>query len=125
MEKFNIDNSFSQLTQDEKSDIQLLQLIGGNNSFLIAELKPGKVLPAHYHNEGSEIYHVLSGTGLMETGTMVDAKTVWETCTEIRKGDVFEITQTTVHRLSNQGEEKLRLVFITPSSHLGGDRVFV
>lgn len=61
----------------------------------------------------------------METGTMVDAKTVWGTCTEIRKGDVFEITQKAVHRLSNQGEEKLRLVFIAPSSHLGGDRVFV
>ena len=69
MEKFNISVSFDQLEQDKESDIRILELIKGSTSFLIAELKAGKKLSTHYHNEGSEIYHVLSGIGKMEIST--------------------------------------------------------
>lgn len=125
MEKLNINSSFNQLNQDEKSDIELLKLINGKTSFLIAELKPGKTLPAHYHNEGSEIYHILSGTGKMETGEASGSKVVWEECHEISAGDVFEIKSTVVHRLSNEGKDSLKIVFVTPPSHLGSDRFFI
>jgi mannose-6-phosphate isomerase-like protein (cupin superfamily) len=73
MEKFNIRVSFDQLEQDKESDIQILELIKGSTSFLIAELKAGKKLPTHYHNKGAEIYHVLSGIGKMEIGTLSGA----------------------------------------------------
>ena len=125
MEKFNIDFSFNQLNQDDKSDIELLKLIDGKTSFLIAELKPGKTLPAHYHSEGSEIYHILSGKGNLEIGCSSEGKVVWEGCHEINSGDVFEIKSNVVHRLSNEGNESLIIIFITPPSHLGDDRFFI
>lgn len=125
MEKFNIFSSFNQLNRDEKADIELLKLIKGETSFLIAELKPGKKLAAHYHNEGSEIYHILSGTGKMEIGEITGNKVAWEGCHEINAGDVFEIKSNVVHRLSNEGKDSLKIVFITPPSHLGDDRFFI
>ncbi len=42
MKKFNIDASFKNLEQDQKSDIRILELIKGDTSFFIAELKSGK-----------------------------------------------------------------------------------
>ncbi len=125
MEKMNINNSFSQLEQDKKSDIQLLEIITGDTTFLIAELKTGKTLPAHYHNNGSEIYHILDGEGKMETGVLSENHVEWETCSKITPGDVFEIKQGIVHRLSNDGNENLKIVFITPPSHLDSDRTFI
>ncbi|MCG8617097.1 MAG: cupin domain-containing protein [Desulfobacterales bacterium] len=134
MEKMNITASFTRLSQDEKSDIELQTLVDGKTSFLIAELKPGKILPAHYHNQGSEIYHILSGRGKMETGEMKSGESArdksgdniaWAESQDIGPGDVFEIQSKVVHRLSNDGEESLRIVFITPPSHLGDDRFFI
>lgn len=125
MEKYNISVSFDQLEQDKESDIRILELIKGSTSFLIAELKAGKKLPAHYHNVGSEIYHVLSGIGKMEIGTLSGAKVVWDDSFDIMLGDVFEIKPKIVHRISNDGDENLKIVFITPPSHLAGDRTFI
>ncbi|THB76420.1 MAG: cupin domain-containing protein [Desulfobacteraceae bacterium] len=125
MEKFNIKSSFNQLNQDEKSDIELCRLIDGETSFLIAELKPGKTLPAHFHTEGSEIYHILSGTGKMETGKVSKNSVAWEGSHKIAAGDVFEIKSNVVHRLSNEGTDSLKIVFVTPPSHLGDDRFFI
>ena len=125
MEKYNINCLFDQLKQDEKSDIRVLELINGNTSFLIAELKAGKTLPAHYHNEGSEIYHILAGKGKMEIGVLSGSDVIWNECFEIIPEDVFEINSKVVHRLSNDGDENLKIVFITPPSHLGNDRFFI
>ncbi len=125
MEKFNINDSFDQLTQDEKSDIQLLEIISGEASFLIAELKAGKTLAAHYHNHGSEIYHILSGTGKMEKGILSEGKVVWTTCFDLKSHDVFEVKPMEIHQLSNDGKRNLKIVFITPPSHLGNDRIFI
>lgn len=125
MGKFNISVSFDQLQQDKKSDIQILELIKGNTSLLIAELKAGKTLSTHYHNEGSEIYHILSGKGKMEIGTLSGTNVVWNECFDIMPDDVFEIKPKVIHRLSNDGDENLKIVFITPPSHLDGDRIFL
>ena len=125
MEKLNIKFSFDQLKKDSASDIELLKLIDGETSMFIAELKPGKTLPGHYHTEGSEIYLILSGTGKMETGALIKDGVNWETCFEIKKDDVFEIEPKCVHRLSNDGKDNLKIVFITPPSHLGDDRIFI
>ncbi len=125
VKKQNIYASFGLLEQDEQSDIQLKKLISGDTSLFIAELKAGKILRAHYHNEGSEIYHVLSGKGKMETGLLSGADVAWKTECEILPGDVFVIEQKTVHRLSSSEEENLRLIFITPPSHLEQDRIFI
>ena len=125
MEKLNIDASFKKLEQDEKSDIRILELIkSGTTSFFIAELKPGKKLPAHYHKEGSEIYHVLTGKGKMELGTLSGEEVLWQKSLDFTPNDILEVKPSIVHRLANDGDENLRIVFITPPSHLGDDRIF-
>lgn len=125
MEKFNLNGSFEQLEQDTESDIEVVKLIDGNPCFIIAQLKSGRTLSAHYHHQGSEIYQILSGEGKMETGELSGANVLWNTCFQIKQGDVFEIKANRVHRLSNVGKDPLKLVFITPPSHLGEDRFFL
>ncbi len=125
MKKFNINFSFDQLGQDKKSDIQLRELIKGDTSLLIAELETGKTLSAHYHNEGSEIYHILSGKGKMEIGRLSGDEIAWNKCLDITPGDIFEIKPKIVHKLSNNGEENLKIIFIAPPSHLSDDRIFI
>lgn len=125
MEIFNTAKVFSSLQQDYKSDITLRQLTESSVSIYSAELKPGKKLPAHYHHTGGEIYHVVSGEGLMDTGWVKDTSVVWTASFPIKAGDIFEVPPTMVHKLSNSGIKSLRLIFITSPSHLGEDRVFV
>lgn len=125
MEIFNTAQVFSSLQQDEKSDITLRRLTESSLPIYAAELKPGKELPAHYHHTGGEIYQVVSGEGLMETGWGEGTAVVWTASFQIKAGDIFEVPPTMVHKLCNPGIEALRLIFITPPSHLGEDRVFV
>jgi mannose-6-phosphate isomerase-like protein (cupin superfamily) len=125
MEIFNTTHVFSSLQQDEKSDITLRRLTESSVSIYAAELKPEKKLPAHYHHTGGEIYQVVSGEGLMETGWDEGTSVVWTASFPIKAGDVFEVPPAMVHKLCNPGIEALRLIFFTPPSHLGEDRVFV
>jgi len=92
---------------------------------IIAELKSGRKLPAHYHVHGDEIYQVLSGRGCMEVGELYENESVrWIESLELKSGDVIKIEPMAVHRLSG-GNEDLRLIFVTPPSHLGEDRIFI
>lgn len=121
----NINNLFDSLVQDEKSDIQMLSLTKGEVSLIMAELKPEKKLPAHYHNKGTEIYQILSGEGQIEIGELSPTGVTWLHSLIIKAGDVFEVTPKMVHRLSNHSTLALRMVFLTPPSHLGDDRIFI
>lgn len=125
MEIFNTSQLFSQLKPDPESDIQMLKLIDGTMSLLIAELKAGKKLSAHYHNEGTEIYQILSGEGIIELGKLSDKTIIWNKSFTVNTGDIFEIEPNIVHRLSNDGTDVLRLIFLAPPSHLDEDRVFL
>lgn len=125
MKIFNTTQVFSLLQQDEKSDITLRRLTESSLSVYAAELKAGKKLPAHYHHTGGEIYQVVSGEGLMETGRVEGTSVVWTASFPIKAGDVFEVPPAMVHKLYNPGIAALRLIFFTPPSHLEEDRVFV
>lgn len=125
MEKFNVNLLFNQLKQDLKSDIQMLKLIDGTMSLLIAELKAGKKLSAHYHNEGTEIYQILVGKGSIELGELSGDTIVWNDSFTVNPGDIFEVKPKIVHKLSNNSTEVLQIIFFTPNSHLDEDRVFL
>lgn len=125
MKVVNINGCFGDLIQDEKSDIQTLKIIDSEMSMIIAELKPEKILSAHYHTSGSEIYQVLEGEGAMETGALAGGEICWEDHCQLKAGDVFEILPKVVHRLSNTSKNPLRLIFLTPPSHLSDDRIFI
>ncbi len=125
MNVLNIHECFNDLVQDEKSDIQILKMIGSEMSLIIAELKPEKKLGAHYHTVGSEIYHVLEGEGAMEIGLLVDGEYKFQENCLLKAGDVFEILPNVVHRLVNTSKNTLKFVFLTPSPHLTEDRIFI
>jgi mannose-6-phosphate isomerase-like protein (cupin superfamily) len=124
MKTHNLKDVFGHLDKDEKSDIHMLQLTEGPIAIFAAELKAGKKLPAHFHNEGAEIYQILGGDGTFELGQLVDGETRWEERLQVKEGDLFEVQAGKVHRLSG-GKEDLRLLFITPPAHLGNDRTFI
>mgnify|MGYP001331221480 CR=1 FL=1 len=126
MKIHNINLLFNHLVKDEKSDIQMLKLTNGMTSLLIAELKSKKKLPAHYHNEGTEIYQILSGEGKIEIGELSCETVIWNQSFTIKAGDVFEVMPKVVHRLSNDSGEVLRMIFFAPPSHLcDEDRIFI
>jgi len=124
MKAYNLRDVFSHLDKDEKTDIHMLQLTEGPTAIFAAELRAGKKLPAHYHNQGAETYQVLSGDGTFELGQLIDGKVSWEECLQVKEGDLFEVQAGKVHRLSG-GKEDLRILFITPPDHLGDDRTFI
>ena len=125
MEILNVNQLFDQLIKDEKSDIQMLKLTNGIMQLLIAELKAEKKLSAHYHNEGTEVYQILSGEGKIELGELSSGTVIWNDSFTIRAGDVFEVMPNIIHRLSNDGCEVLRMIFFAPPSHMGEDRTFL
>lgn len=125
MDIHNLQQSFQNLVPDAHSDIRTAVLINGPTCLIIAGLKAGRKLPAHYHLKGSEIYQVLSGNGFVELGTLPAAQAVnWQKSSKIKAGDVFEVPEGWVHRLTG-GSEDLRLVFIAPPAHLAEDRYFI
>ncbi len=74
----------------------------------VTRLEPGTRVKAHRHMEGEELYIIVSGEGLLYTGT------------------VDESAQTEqVHQLHNTGSGPLVLIFGCPDSHLGADRSIV
>jgi mannose-6-phosphate isomerase-like protein (cupin superfamily) len=119
-----LETVFSQLSQDVKSDIQMLKLTDGAMALFAAKLKAGKMLPAHYHRVGSEVYQILDGDGIFELGQWDGLKVVWSDRLPVRAGDIFEVQPGWVHLLSGGGED-LRMIFFAPPSHLGDDRCFI
>lgn len=125
MEIVNMKDLFGSLPKDEKSDIQIRKVTDGTMAVYIAELQGGKMLSAHYHDEGDEIYQILDGEGMIEIGELTGDSVMWKANYQVKAGDVFEIAPKMVHRLSNQSTEDLRLIFYTAASHLGNDRTFI
>lgn len=68
---------------------------------------------------------MISGKGCIELGQLSeDNRIEWNETFDLQAGDILEIEPLVVHRLLG-GSEDLRLIFITPPSHLGEDRIFV
>jgi mannose-6-phosphate isomerase-like protein (cupin superfamily) len=77
-------------------------------SFAHAVVAPGKTLPAHYHALMSEVYHVVSGEGVM---------TLDGTPHTVRAGDTISLPPGTIHSLTNHSEEPLCLVVATSPAY--------
>ncbi len=124
MEIRNINSLLENLVQDEESDLQVLQLTNDARSLYLACLKAGRKLPAHYHNHGSEVYQILDGNGIFELGQLATGSVQWMVHQQVAAGDIFEVPEGAVHRLTG-GTEDLRLIFFTAPSHLNNDRTFI
>lgn len=92
----------------------------------VTRLEPGTRVKAHRHMEGEELYIIVSGEGLLYTGTVDEnAQTDWTEPLAVSPGDTFCIRPKQVHQLHNTGSEPLVLIFGCPDAHLGADRFIV
>ncbi len=92
------------LTKDGSEIRELMhpRLHGGQTlSLAEARIKPGAETRLHRHLKSEEIYHVLSGAGVMRLGKEEF---------EIRPGDTILILPGTPHKLKNTGKEMLRIL---------------
>jgi len=93
------------------------------------ELLPQAFVAAHVHSCGVEVYHIISGTGTMYTGEIIDKKTGevrWNEQEQVvQSGDTFEIDPGTVHQLKNDGDRPLILMFGCDPNHLEFDKQIV
>jgi mannose-6-phosphate isomerase-like protein (cupin superfamily) len=93
-------------------------------SMYVTELPPNKKITAHYHQEGIEIYSILSGSGVLYTA-LVNCQNE-PTCIQekpVNAGDFFNIAPGVIHQLANPGQEPLILVFGCSDTHLTSDRI--
>ncbi|NCB50607.1 MAG: cupin domain-containing protein [Clostridia bacterium] len=112
---------------DPEVGIRLGHLTGSEEFSLFgAEIAPKKVLSAHYHENGEEIYQIVEGSGVMYIGELGDGgNVVWEKPFGITRGDCFTIGAGKLHQLCNNTDEKLIAVFGCSKSHLSTDRTIV
>ena len=77
----------------------------------------------HVHLHGDEIYHVLSGRGVMYIGQTkfkdeAPVNVKWEKPYDVIPGDVFNIPEGYAHSLKNSGDQPLIVAFMCPHTHL-------
>jgi len=72
-----------------------------NQSLAEARLPAGARTIVHRHRKTEEIYHIVSGTGVM---------TLASACFDVRAGDSICIPPGTAHGLENRGNEELVLL---------------
>lgn len=73
----------------------------GQQSLAEAIVSPGSRTVPHRHHRSEEIYHFLSGNGIMELG---------DRRFRVTAGDTVRIAPGTPHALLNDGESELRLL---------------
>ena len=109
-----------QAKHDSVAGIAIARLLDDNDcSFFVTEIASGKSVSSHYHQYGSEIYFIVSGSGVIYTakadGTDPHAQNV-------QAGDIFRIQANTTHQLENTGDTPLILLFAGHPNHLDTDR---
>ena len=83
-----------------------------NQSLAEAVVPPGAMTHLHKHLQSEEIYHVLSGTGLMTLGNEQF---------EIKAGDTVCITPGTLHKVKNTGVTLLKILCASAPSYSHSD----
>lgn len=109
-----------QAKHDAVAGIAIAHLLDdGHFSFFVTEIAVGKSVSPHYHQRGSEIYFIVSGSGVIYTakadGTAPHAQ-------KVQSGDIFNIQANTTHQLKNTGDTPLVLLFAGHPDHLDTDR---
>lgn len=124
-------NNLYQLIESTDLDPEIGIRVGhltGSEQFSLfgAEIAPNKVLSAHYHNAGDEMYLILEGNGIMYLGELDSSGNVaWDSPFNVREGDCFTVKEGKVHQLCNNTDQRLVAAFGCSKSHLSTDRVIL
>lgn len=127
MQITNYQQALQEAIKDEKAGIKIAKLSGNADfSLYVTELEPNAQVNAHYHNQGVEIYQILTGNGEIHLGKPdINNKVLWQPAFNVKAGDVFTIEPGTVHQLKNPHNKNLILIFGCSESHLGSDRIII
>ena len=120
-------HELSSAVADPVVGIKIAPLTGDDTFRLyITQLPPHSKITPHYHKKDIETYQIVSGNGLMHTGSVDDQeKVTWHEPTLVQEGDVFTILPGMVHQLENNSDQPLILIFGCPITHLSSDRYVV
>jgi oxalate decarboxylase/phosphoglucose isomerase-like protein (cupin superfamily) len=112
---------------DKKVGIQIATLLEskGKGTY-ITVIPPGSSVNPHYHTNGDEEYHIISGNGVVRL-LPVEAKNkdFQLICKQVKSQNSFIIPPNVIHQLINNGDGPLTLIFSCPLSHLKEDRFVV
>lgn len=125
MEIINWIDRVQAVKKDEKVGIRIATLFesDGRGTF-VTILPPGAAVSPHYHEDGCEEYHIISGSGqinLKEAGNP-EAVVINK---QVDAGNSFVIPPMVIHQLVNIGTDDLTLIFSCPLTHLKNDRFVV
>lgn len=108
---------------DESVGIKIAKIAGNENfSTFITEIDPNKSVNPHYHKNGDEHYHIISGRGEIYLKNMLTKE---EHSYIVSACESFVVPENVLHKLTNSGNEPLILMFSCPTSHLESDRHFL
>lgn len=124
----SVRNAFHLLSDDRRMDeaagIRIATVLDDPvNAYYITDIAPGRSVNPHFHRDGEEVYIILCGSGVIHTWDAEDPSCI-ESQT-IEGGSIFKIPPGMVHRLENNGEHPLILLFACAPDHLGCDRIVV
>lgn len=118
----NWKEKLSDATLDPKVGIKIAKLTQDQEfSMHVTEIAPGSKVGSHFHQDGVEVYQILSGKGHMYLAEADRQSEIQKL--DVSGGDFFTIKPNVVHQLENSGSDPLVLIFGCPQSHLSADRV--
>lgn len=108
---------------DSAVGIRIAKLAGNDNfSTFITEIDPQKKVKPHFHKNGDEHYHIISGKGTMYLKNVLTGEGGSYLVSE---KESFVVPENYLHELTNSGDVPLILMFSCPISHLNEDRYFL
>lgn len=117
----------SSATFDKAAGIQIATLLESEDKgTYITIIQPGASVNPHYHKEGDEEYHIISGNGVIRLLPVDNENKDFQmVCKQVNPQNSFVIPPNVIHQLSNNGEQPLILLFSCPLPHLKEDRFMV
>ncbi len=122
------ENELSFAKKDEKVGIKIATLSESQDKgTYITSLPPGSSVTPHYHEEGDEEYHIISGSGVIRLLPVNHMHTEFKmVCKYVTAKNSFVIPANVIHQLiNNSATEELILIFSCPLSHLKEDRIII
>lgn len=112
---------------DEKVGIRIATLLESNGrGTYLTILQPGSSVKPHYHRDGDEEYHIISGNGVIRLAPVGSSNKDFKlVCKQVQAQNSFIIPSNIIHQLINNGTKELALIFSCPISHLNEDRTVI
>jgi len=117
----------SHVSKDSFVGIKIATLIEseGKGTF-VTIIPPGNSIVPHYHKNGNEEYHIISGEGVIRLLPVdMNNKNFKLVCKQVKENNSFLIPPNVIHQLINNGKKPLTLIFSCPVSHLQDDRYII